>query len=174
MTASGSARRIGLASPAATDRLAASLAAQARRGDVIALSGDLGAGKTAFARAFIRHLAGPDEEVPSPTFTLAQVYEARAGSPPLEIWHVDLYRLAGPDEASELGLEEAFGRAVCLIEWPDRLGGLLPAGALEIELAFCDNPDARLAKLRVPEGWRARIDGLTGCLEGAGGEQGSA
>ena len=111
----------------ATAALAARIAALARAGDVIALEGELGAGKTSFARAFIR-ARGSDEAVPSPTFTLVQVYEI--GDVP--IWHFDAYRLRDPDEAWELGIEDAFRDGISLIEWPERLGHLLPARRLRI------------------------------------------
>src|SRR5271157_2974950 len=100
---------------AATKALAARLAAIACVGDVVALSGELGVGKTAFARAFIRARCGADEEVPSPTFTLSQVYDGGGSA----IWHFDLYRLAAAEEAWELGIEEAFSCGISLIEWPD-------------------------------------------------------
>src|SRR5262249_30619797 len=136
-------RTVALADLAATGRLAAALAAHARVGDVIALSGGLGAGKTAFARAFIRARRGGDavSEVPSPTFTLVQVY----GLPDAPVWHFDLYRLKHPDEAYELGLEEALAEAITLIEWPERLGTLLPPARLDVTLAPGDAPDARRA-----------------------------
>src|SRR4051812_29046622 len=95
-----------LADPAATERLAAIIAAQARAGDAILLSGDLGAGKTHFARAFINALTPGTEEVPSPTFTLVQTYDAAVGSEPVEIWHFDFYRLKTPEETLELDIEE--------------------------------------------------------------------
>ena len=92
---------------------------------MIALKGELGAGKTTFARAFIRARGG-GEAVPSPTFTLVQIYEI--GDVP--IWHFDAYRLRDPDEAWELGIEDAFRDGISLIEWPERLGPLLPARRL--------------------------------------------
>jgi tRNA threonylcarbamoyladenosine biosynthesis protein TsaE len=151
----------------ATQALAARLAAIARVPDVILLSGDLGAGKTAFARAFIRAWsADPDTEVPSPTFTLVQPYETARGS----VWHFDLYRLGDPDELWELGIEQAFAEAICLIEWPDRLGSWVPANRLEIALDLCDQntsdqgdtgPDtARVAQLTAYGDWRDRLGAL--------------
>lgn len=97
-------------------------------GDVVLLEGDIGAGKTFFARAAIQYLLGHPEDVPSPTFTIVQTYTTKIG----EIWHCDLYRLTSPDEAIELGLDEAFEEAICLIEWPDRLGDLSPETALRL------------------------------------------
>jgi len=111
---------------AATAALAARIAALARPGDVIALKGELGAGKTSFARAFICARAGRDEIVPSPTFTLAQAYEF----PDVTIWHFDCFRLRDPEEAWELGIEDAFRDGISLIEWPGRLGHLLPSRRL--------------------------------------------
>src|SRR5712691_8547258 len=113
---------VDLPDETATAALAARISALAQPADVIALKGDLGAGKTTFARAFIRARGNCEEEVPSPTFTLVQVYEVE----PAAIWHFDLYRLRSAEEAWELGIEEAFGDGISLIEWPERLGVLLP------------------------------------------------
>ena len=109
-----------------TAALAGRFAAILKPGDTLLLEGPVGAGKSAFARALIRAQLGRFEDVPSPTFTLVQTYEADN----CEIWHCDLYRLTDPDEALELGLDEAFETAICLIEWPDRLGDAAPEGAL--------------------------------------------
>jgi tRNA threonylcarbamoyladenosine biosynthesis protein TsaE len=114
----------------ATEALGVRLAGQALPGDVILLEGPIGAGKSCLARAFIRARMGRNEEVPSPTFTLVQVYEADG----VEIWHADLYRLTHPDEVWELGLDDAFSSAICLVEWPDRLGKHVPPSALRIRL----------------------------------------
>lgn len=129
-----SGREIALDNEAATAALAHQVAQLLRRGDILALYGDLGAGKTTFARALINALPGPSEEVPSPTFTLVQTY--RRGD--LEIWHFDLYRLEDPEEAYELGIEEAFTEAVSLIEWPEKLGALLPRDHLALTLSFTE------------------------------------
>lgn len=150
------ARRIALPDPEATERLAAALAPLLRPGDVVALGGDLGAGKTTLARALIRTLADdPDEEVPSPTFTLVQSYRTAAGP----VWHFDLYRLSGPDEVIELGWDEALATAIVLVEWPERLGRLLPPGRLDLTLA-ATGPDAREAALGGDGRWAARLEGL--------------
>jgi len=119
--------------PTADDTAACALqlAPNLGAGDCILLEGSLGAGKTHFARSLIlRRLAefGKIEDVPSPTYTLVQTYHAG----PLEIWHADLYRLGSADELIELGLEGAFGSALVLIEWPDRMGDMAPADALWI------------------------------------------
>lgn len=115
---------------ASTAALGERLARAARAGDCILLEGPIGAGKSHLARAFIRAKLGRMEDVPSPTFTLVQVYEADH----VEIWHADLYRLGHPDEVWELGLDDAFRTAISLVEWPDRLGAHLPQGALHLRL----------------------------------------
>ncbi|RMF10546.1 MAG: tRNA (adenosine(37)-N6)-threonylcarbamoyltransferase complex ATPase subunit type 1 TsaE [Alphaproteobacteria bacterium] len=144
-----------LETPAATARCATLLAPLLRAGDVIALQGDLGAGKTAFARALIQALhAG--EEVPSPTFNLVLTYEPADPGAPV-IWHFDLYRLERPEDAYELGIEEAFDDAISLIEWPDRLGRLLPDHHLEIRLQMGRRETSRRIEIRVPDGDLARF-----------------
>jgi tRNA threonylcarbamoyladenosine biosynthesis protein TsaE len=141
-----------LAGEAETAALGQRLAMAARPGDVIALFGDLGAGKTTLARALIRQLAGPNTEAPSPTFTLVQTYD----TPGLPIWHFDLYRLEDPGEARELGLEEAVD-GLALIEWPERLGNHLPHARLEVRLEF--DGAGRIARLVDLDDWSARLDG---------------
>lgn len=126
--------RIALGSPEETTRLARWLGARLGAGDTVLLEGPIGAGKSHFCRGLIQSrlaVLGRAEDVPSPTFTLVQVYDAG----PVEIWHADLYRLTGPDEVMELGLDLAFDTAICLVEWPDRLAGARPAGALTVELS---------------------------------------
>lgn len=115
---------------AATTRLGEWLGPLLRPGDVMLLDGGLGAGKTHLARALIRTRLAQAEDIPSPTFTLVQTYEGDT----TEIWHADLYRLSHPDEVVELGLEAAFEQAICLVEWPDRLGSLTPGNALRLTL----------------------------------------
>lgn len=119
-----------LPNDAATTRLGAILADLLQPGDTVLLHGPIGAGKTHLARAVIQARLGRCEDVPSPSFTLVQTYPAANG----DIWHADLYRLSHPDEVWELGLDEAFATAICLIEWPDRLGRFAPEGALNITL----------------------------------------
>jgi tRNA threonylcarbamoyladenosine biosynthesis protein TsaE len=144
---------IDLKDEAATEDLAAHVGSLLRPGDVVALRGDLGAGKTAFARALIQSLGDPDDEVPSPTFTLVQTYETPAGS----IWHFDLYRLSGADEVIELGWDEVRADGIALVEWPDRLGSLLPADRLDIAISFGPTPESRSATLTGHGGWATRL-----------------
>lgn len=142
----------------ATARLGETLAPLLRAGDVLLLEGQIGAGKTHFARALISaRLAalGRHEDIPSPTFTLVQSYDAAP-----EIWHADLYRLTHPDEAIELGLEEAFETAICLVEWPDRLGDLTPAGALTLRFSLRAGGAARAVEISGDAAWRARLQPL--------------
>ena len=148
---------IDLPDEAATAGLAGRLAQRAQRGDVIGLAGDLGSGKTTFARAFIRALGTGDEEVPSPTFTLVEVY-GFAGRPP--VWHFDLYRLTAPEQSWELGIEDALAEGVSLIEWPERLGPLLPPEHLLLALAQGVRPTARVVRLNATAGWAARLEGI--------------
>lgn len=154
----GASLDIALPDPVATEGLAKALAARAAVRDVIALWGDLGAGKTTFARAFIQNRPGGDSvaEVPSPTFNLVQVYEL----PDAPVWHFDLYRLSNPEDAWEFGIEEAFATAITLIEWPDRLGTLLPGERLDVELQPGDEASARRARLRGHGTWAKRLEGL--------------
>ena len=122
---------------------ARTLAACVKRGDTIALRGPLGAGKTTFARHFIRSYArrkgGAAEEVPSPTFTLVQLYAFGEDT----VWHIDLYRIAAPEELWEIGFEEALAGGICLIEWPERAGPLLPDRRIDIALDHAGDPALR-------------------------------
>lgn len=128
-----------LQSPEATSALAHSLGNHLRAGDVVLLEGPIGAGKTHFARSLIQSLLPVPEDVPSPTFTLVQVY---AGTD-CEIWHADLYRLSSPDEVVELGLADAFEEAISLVEWPDRLADLQPETALHITFSLGETEGVR-------------------------------
>ncbi|MBI3515906.1 MAG: tRNA (adenosine(37)-N6)-threonylcarbamoyltransferase complex ATPase subunit type 1 TsaE [Proteobacteria bacterium] len=139
---------------AATAALAGQVAPLARRGDVVALSGALGSGKTTFARAFVAARAGRALEVPSPTFTLVQTYELSDCT----IFHFDLYRLERADDAIELGIDEAFADGISLIEWPERLGGLLPAQRLDVRLTI--DGAGRRALLVDANGWAERLASL--------------
>jgi len=139
LTAGGSSFSVVLPDQEATRRLMIDVAGALKPGDLVTLSGDLGAGKTTFVRALIRYLAGDESvEVPSPTFTLMQTYEL----PQFPLVHADLYRLSGPAELSELGFEDLPEGAVVMIEWPDRAAGLLPPDRLDI--AFTLAPRLKL------------------------------
>jgi tRNA threonylcarbamoyladenosine biosynthesis protein TsaE len=136
----------------ATAALAARLAAIARAGDVIALSGEIGAGKTSFARAFIRARRG-GEAVPSPTFTLVQTYDLPGGA----VWHFDLYRLRHSEQVWELGIEDALLEGISLIEWPERVTELLPTARLGIALSYGATSTARCAALAAGGDWATRL-----------------
>jgi tRNA threonylcarbamoyladenosine biosynthesis protein TsaE len=146
-----------------TARIAAAVARVARSGDVLALAGDLGSGKTAFARGFVRALAGAAEEVPSPTFTLVQSYAAGDGR---AIHHFDLYRIDDPEDAWELGIEEAFADGITLIEWPERLGRLLPSDRLEVRLDMPPGGGASERRITLVAGpsWKDRLARLRTAL----------
>ena len=143
-----------LLDPAATAAAAGTLAELCQPGDVICLFGDLGAGKTTFARGFLRAL-GVAGEIPSPTFNLLLTYNTAACT----IWHFDLYRLNEPNEIIELGFEDAMADGISLIEWPDRLGDWLPERRIEIYLIETKADTRRQLRLRAVgagfERWRA-------------------
>lgn len=109
--------------------------AKTLKGDeIIALWGTLGMGKTVFAKAVIQELTGRNEDVPSPTFTLLQSYDTPLG----EVFHFDFYRLKNPEEAYEIGIEDAFESGICLIEWPEKIGALLPKRAINVCFEMTD------------------------------------
>jgi tRNA threonylcarbamoyladenosine biosynthesis protein TsaE len=132
----------------ATAALGERLAALLQAGDTVLLHGPIGAGKSHLARAFIQRRLGRLEDVPSPTFTLVQTYDT------------DLYRLSHPDEVLELGLGDAFSTAICLIEWPDRLGSHTPSNALNLRLT--DLGEGRAAHI-----WGGRPDVIQALRQGA-------
>ena len=144
---------IELAGLPATLALARNLAQVAKVGDILALYGDLGAGKTEFARAFIRALTDAGEDVPSPTFTLVQTYDGDD----VDIWHFDLYRLERPEAAFELGIEDAFHDAISLIEWPENLGPYLPRNRLDVHLSVTKGKNHRQAILTPHADWCERL-----------------
>ena len=117
------------ADEASTGAIAQQIASRAKVGDVFALYGTLGMGKSVFARAFIKSLTNA-EEVPSPTFTLLQTYDAEN----FDIYHYDLYRIKAPEEVFELNIEEAMYEGVCLIEWPEKMGGYLPRQVFKLTI----------------------------------------
>jgi tRNA threonylcarbamoyladenosine biosynthesis protein TsaE len=139
-----------LADEAATARLGAAIARALRAGEAVCLSGPLGAGKSTLARALIRTLTTPDEDVPSPTFTLMQFYEGED----LRIAHFDLYRLTSAEEAYEIGLDEALEDGAAVIEWPERLDGRLPPDRLDVEISL--DGAGRKARLTSHGAWEGR------------------
>ena len=138
-----------------TAQVARDLAEKLRPGDVLCLEGDLGIGKSVFARALIRHITGNSSlDVPSPTFTLVQTYETPCGP----LWHFDLYRIEEAEEIYELGWEDALSEAITVIEWPQRLAGLAPADRLTVSLSSSAlEVDQRRISL-IPHGtWTERL-----------------
>lgn len=146
-------RHLILTDEAATVSFARALARLANPGDVIALRGTLGVGKSVFARAFIRQLTSPLEEVPSPTFTLVQTYEGDTA----EVYHYDFYRLEQPEDAYELDIEEAFAKGITLMEWPERIEALLPVDHLEVKIAPGEREEARQLTLEAVGSWAERL-----------------
>jgi tRNA threonylcarbamoyladenosine biosynthesis protein TsaE len=143
--------------PDRTCAFAQTLAPRLVAGDVLLLAGGVGAGKTHFARCLIRARLPLPEDVPSPTYTLVQSYPW----PDCEIWHADLYRLDDPAEVVELGLAEAFETAICVVEWPDRLGDLAPEKALTLEFAPGSADETRHLTLSWSDPrWTDRLGGL--------------
>jgi len=140
--------------------LASRLAVLLRTGDILALEGKLGAGKTEFCRAII-HSLGYLEDVPSPTFNLVQTYE-----PSLDdlltpaVWHMDLFRIENPEDVVELGVDVGFDTAVTLIEWPSRMGRHLPLEHLKVSLSQGDKEGSRYISFEGSAYWEQRIEGL--------------
>jgi len=142
-----------LPNEAETARIAQKLSKLVQKGDVVALHGDLGAGKTTFSKALIRYLVGlPNLEVPSPTFTLVQTYESSR----FPIWHFDMYRLDDPSEIDELGFEETID-GLAIIEWPEKMGETLPTYRIDIKISFENN---KRTMTLTPQGksWSDRLD----------------
>ncbi len=137
--------------------LGATLGAYLRQGDILTLEGTLGMGKTALARGLIRRLCGYETVVPSPTFTLVQIYDG----PDFPIWHCDLFRIETSDDAIEIGFDEAFTDAATLIEWPERLGSMLPERRLRIRFLSEKNDGSRMVTLEGDADWKQRIEGLS-------------
>ncbi|GAA6165542.1 tRNA (adenosine(37)-N6)-threonylcarbamoyltransferase complex ATPase subunit type 1 TsaE [Pelagimonas sp. KU-00592-HH] len=145
---------ISLGSPDQTAALGVEIGRLLTPGDVLLLEGDIGAGKTHFARSLIQSLLSEPEDVPSPTFTLVQIYDGTS----CEIWHADLYRLTSPDEVVELGLTDAFTDAICLVEWPDRLAELAPENALSMRFAMTATEGERTLELAAESAlWPQRL-----------------
>jgi tRNA threonylcarbamoyladenosine biosynthesis protein TsaE len=151
------AKTLHLADPDQTCALARALAPRLDPGDVLLLSGQIGAGKSHFARCLILASLDTPEDVPSPTYTLVQSYPGRRG----EIWHADLYRLTDISEIEELGLIDAFSDAICLVEWPDRLGDLAPGSALYLQLEAPAPDDTRVLSLSWSDpSWDQKLKGV--------------
>ena len=146
---------IALPDAEATTRLGQAVAPLLRAGDAVLLYGPLGMGKSTLARGLIRALTTPDEDVPSPTFTLVQFYES---DPPVA--HFDLYRLNAPEEAFEIGLDEALDDGCALIEWPERLGEELSRflGPDRLIIRIAEQGDGRLATVSGAGRWEQLID----------------
>ena len=149
--------KIALADADATTALGARIAPLLQVGDAVLLYGPLGMGKSTLARGLIRALTRPDEDVPSPTFTLVQFYET---TPPIA--HFDLYRLSRPDEAYEIGLDEALDDGCVLIEWPERLGEDVSwiAGTNLLTITIAEQGEARLATVSGAGSWDERLQDL--------------
>ena len=140
--------------PLETKKLATEIKEYLQNGDVILLKGEIGAGKSHFARSLIQAAMDKVEEVPSPTFTLVQTYDTKIGS----IWHADLYRLSDQSEIFELGLIDAFGKEIVLVEWPDRLGHLEPQDALKIEMVILENDKREVIFSTSSRMWEDRLE----------------
>jgi len=146
-----------LQSPDATSKLARRLAPCLMPGDTLLLKGEIGAGKTFFARELLSEILLSPEDIPSPTFTIVQTYDTRLG----EVWHTDLYRLSSPSEIVELGLLDAFADAICLVEWPDRLSDLAPKSALTIEFFSGSHDEERRLSMSWQDArWSPVVDKL--------------
>ncbi|MDA1058755.1 MAG: tRNA (adenosine(37)-N6)-threonylcarbamoyltransferase complex ATPase subunit type 1 TsaE [Proteobacteria bacterium] len=145
--------QVRLADLVATDAFAARLSRSLRKGDFVALRGELGVGKTVVARQIIRTIGGvPAEEVASPTFNLVLIY----GYPHMIIWHFDLYRINAPEETWELGLEDALAEGIALVEWPERLGQYLPEDRIDVVLSY--EGSGRVAKITGRGAHKDRIE----------------
>jgi|AntRauTorcE11897_2_1112592.scaffolds.fasta_scaffold00486_6 tRNA threonylcarbamoyl adenosine modification protein YjeE len=139
------------------DRLAQRLVSAIAPGDVILLIGDLGAGKTQFAKFLINAASTIHTEVPSPTFTLVQTYDTAKG----EIWHFDLYRIEDEAEIEATGWDEALSHGISIVEWPDRLGRYLPKTRLEIHITIADDDSRTVSLLPIGATWQNRAIPLT-------------
>tara|TARA_Y100000589_G_scaffold114068_1_gene108343 strand:- start:1286 stop:1750 length:465 start_codon:yes stop_codon:yes gene_type:complete len=140
--------------PLETEELASALKENLQNGDIILLKGEIGAGKSLFARSLIQSTMDQVEEVPSPTFTIVQTYETKLGS----IWHADLYRLTDQSEIFELGLIDAFVSEIVIVEWPDRLGHLEPQDALTVEIIILENDKREVIFSSNSSMWKVRLE----------------
>ena len=150
-------KKIIIKSEKDTINLAKKIGPLLKKKDIVALNGDLGAGKTFFSRALIRNLSNNDnQEVPSPTFTLVQFYDL----PEFTLWHFDLYRIKHPEEVYDLGWEDACYDGVVLVEWPQKLEHLTPKDRLEIEISFEENSSNRIALIKGHGEMEERLNGI--------------
>tara|TARA_B100000678_G_scaffold137723_1_gene115127 strand:- start:416 stop:880 length:465 start_codon:yes stop_codon:yes gene_type:complete len=140
--------------PLETEELASALKENLQNGDIILLKGEIGAGKSLFARSLIQSTMDQVEEVPSPTFTIVQTYETKLGS----IWHADLYRLTDQSEIFELGLIDAFVSEIVIVEWPERLGHLEPQDALTVEIIILENDKREVIFSSNSSMWKVRLE----------------
>tara|TARA_Y100001970_G_C13969940_1_gene717636 strand:+ start:136 stop:600 length:465 start_codon:yes stop_codon:yes gene_type:complete len=140
--------------PLETEELASALKENLQNGDIILLKGEIGAGKSLFARSVIQSAMDQVEEVPSPTFTIVQTYETKLGS----IWHADLYRLTDQSEIFELGLIDAFVSEIVIVEWPERLGHLEPQDALTVEIIILENDKREVIFSSNSSMWKVRLE----------------
>ena len=140
--------------PLETEELASALKENLQNGDIILLKGEIGAGKSLFARSLIQSTMDQVEEVPSPTFTIVQTYETKLGS----IWHADLYRLTDQSEIFELGLIDAFVSEIVIVEWPERLGHLEPQDALTVEIIILENDKREVIFSTNSPMWKVRLE----------------
>ena len=140
--------------PLETEELASALKENLQNGDIILLKGEIGAGKSLFARSLIQSAMDQEEEVPSPTFTIVQTYETKLGS----IWHADLYRLTDHSEIFELGLIDAFVSEIVIVEWPERLGHLEPQDALTVEIIILENDKREVIFSSNSSMWKVRLE----------------
>ena len=140
--------------PLETEELASALKENLQNGDIILLKGEIGAGKSLFARSLIQTAMDQVEEVPSPTFTIVQTYETKLGS----IWHADLYRLTDQSEIFELGLIDAFVSEIVIVEWPERLGHLEPQDALTVEIIILENDKREVIFSSNSSMWKVRLE----------------
>ena len=140
--------------PLETRELAIRLKENLQNGDVVLLTGEIGAGKSHFARSLIQAAMDKIEEVPSPTFTLVQTYDTTIGP----IWHADLYRLNDQSDIFELGLIDAFGNEIVLVEWPDRLGHLEPQDALTVEITILEKNRREITFSATSGEWKVRLE----------------
>lgn len=144
--------QFSLASDNESERFGARLAALLSSGDIVALYGNLGMGKTTLSRGLIRSLLSPDQEVPSPTYTIVQTYDCDD----FLLWHFDLYRLNAPDEVIELGFEDAL-EDVCLIEWPEKAGDFLPNDRLSVHIE-AEGTGRKITLIPGTENWKRRLN----------------